>query len=376
MNDITRRPGAALASPLVPGALSRASTDEQLVALWLRRPNLSPQTVRAAAKEAKRFLMWCAVQQLELRTVAYEHLLGYAEFLTAPSPTDQWIAPAKYPRGDPDWRPFLGPLSPSSQRQALIIIKGLFSWAQAAGYLRDNPARLLGPMPMDVEDKVTRFLPQAAMPYLLQAVDRLPNATPAEQLRQARARFVLLAYYYSAARLAELASADMRNFRRDQNGRWWLHVLGKGSKRGQIPVADALLYAFRQYRTALGLSALPPHDEALPLILASHGPQRRASQHTVARIIKKVVGIATKVAQVDGQHELAGQIEQASTHWLRHTSLSHQADAGVPLKTLQANARHANIKTTGRYLHNEDAKRHSETNAWAKHNPLKNHGDS
>ncbi|NHZ83401.1 tyrosine-type recombinase/integrase [Massilia sp. CCM 8695] len=59
--------------------------------------------------------------------------------------------------------------------------------------------------------------------------------------------------------------------------------------------------------------------------------------------------------------EIADRLASASTHWLRHSSLTHQANGGVPLKTVQHNARHASIKTTGRYLHKDDAERHAET---------------
>jgi site-specific recombinase XerD len=362
------QPAATLASPpLPPGTLTHADTDARLVRLWLQRPNLSPRTIRAADKEAHRFLLWCGSHGLQLRTVYYEHLLAYANFINQPAPADQWVAAAKYPRTDPRWRPFLGPLSEPSQRQALVILKGLFGWARAAGYLAHNPAKLLGNLALSGEEAVSRFLPSPAIPLLLAAVEQLPSDRPGEAIRKARARFIILAYYHSAARLNELVQANMRSIARERDGRWWLHVIGKGRKRGKVPVTDQLLAEYQSYRQALGLTALPHHDEALPLLLASRGPQRRASHYTVARAIKLVMKHAAALANADGNPELARRIEQASTHWLRHSSLTHQLDAGMPLPTVQRNARHTHIKTTGRYLHKEDAARHNETqDAWAK----------
>jgi len=54
-------------------------------------------------------------------------------------------------------------------------------------------------------------------------------------------------------------------------------------------------------------------------------------------------------------------LRRASTHWLRHSAASHQADAGTDLRFIQKNLRHASIETTGIYLHAEDDQRHTQT---------------
>lgn len=48
----------------------------------------------------------------------------------------------KLARGHPDWRPFAGPLSPGSVRQAMVILNALFAWLTEAGYLAGNPFAL------------------------------------------------------------------------------------------------------------------------------------------------------------------------------------------------------------------------------------------
>ncbi|HNY46650.1 MAG TPA: site-specific integrase, partial [Casimicrobium sp.] len=50
-----------------------------------------------------------------------------------------------------------------------------------------------------------------------------------------------------------------------------------------------------------------------------------------------------------------------STHWLRHTAATHQADAGTDLRFIQKNLRHASLETTALYLHAEDDRRHQAT---------------
>jgi integrase/recombinase XerD len=355
-------PAVSSGPPALPaGSLTRAANDDELVALWLRRPNLSPRTVRNSRKEAERFLFWIRTRGATLQTVAYEDLVAYAAFLADPQPAEQWIRAARYARTDARWRPFCGPLSEASQVQALTVLKGLFSWARAAEYLSANPATLLGNMRVVPEGSVSRFLPPDGISLLLAAADQMRADTPAAALRRARARFLVQAFYLTAVRLSELAGADMRSLRRDDAGAWWLHVLGKGRRHGKVPAPAALLEEFRAYRRAFGLAAMPAPGEALPLVLTTRGPQRRASHYAVAAAVKDVMSRAIALAVGRGQLELADRLRQASTHWLRHSSLTHQVDRGVPLKTVQMNGRHADISTTGRYLHKEDAARHAET---------------
>jgi hypothetical protein len=47
------------------------------------------------------------------------------------------------PAPAPHWKPFTGPLQPSSIRQALTILSALFSYLSEAGYRRGNPFKLV-----------------------------------------------------------------------------------------------------------------------------------------------------------------------------------------------------------------------------------------
>lgn len=57
----------------------------------------------------------------------------------------------------------------------------------------------------------------------------------------------------------------------------------------------------------------------------------------------------------------ADQIEEASTHWLRHTAGTHMTDAGMDVKTVRDNFGHATISATSIYVHSEDDARHDAT---------------
>ncbi len=104
----------------------------------------SPATLASCRKEAERLLLWCVVQRgTALSDLTHEDLLFYQRFLADPQPAHRWVmAPGQRPsRTSPQWRPFAGPLSPASQRQAMSILNALFSWLVEAGYgLRPRPA--------------------------------------------------------------------------------------------------------------------------------------------------------------------------------------------------------------------------------------------
>ncbi len=52
----------------------------------------------------------------------------------------------------------------------------------------------------------------------------------------------------------------------------------------------------------------------------------------------------------------AARLEAASTHWLRHTHITHALVAGAPLEVVQQNAGHDSLAKTPRYVTTEDAR--------------------
>jgi integrase/recombinase XerD len=79
-----------------------------------------------------------------LSSLTHEDLLAYERFLADPQPASRWICLSrrKIARGQRDWRPFSGPLSSSSRRQAFVILNVMFAWLVNAGYLAGNPLSL------------------------------------------------------------------------------------------------------------------------------------------------------------------------------------------------------------------------------------------
>jgi len=116
-----------------------------------------------------------------------------------------------------------------------------------------------------------------------------------------------------------------------------------------------------QYREHLDLSPLPEEDDTTPLLRSISGG-KGISANMVYRQVKTVVKEAADNIQIENPIQ-ASILSKASTHWFRHTSVTHGDDAGIELKYLTRSARHEKIETTAIYQHAEDDKWHK---AWQK----------
>jgi site-specific recombinase XerD len=139
-------------------------------------------------------------------------------------------------------------------------------------------------------------------------------------------------------------------------GRWWWQVIGKGAREARVQVNEDMIKALQRYRLFMGLSLMPEPEENKPLVMSLKGTSGIAD-NMIYRIIKDLVRQAADKMDIADAYR-AAQLRRASTHWFRHTSITHQADAGIELNYLRRNARHAKLDTTGLYMHAEEADWH------------------
>lgn len=341
-------------------AITEATTDIDLAREFIAHGELSAKSIQNTQKELFRFLTWCreeAGKTLVQLNVA--DLNAYKEFLKDPPP--DWVSTTKWPRTDPRYRPFTGPLSDASRRQALIAVKGLMGFAEQTGYLRRNPGALVRNVRTPTASRITRYLTQAAIALALDTVATRPADTPAALKRRARDRFLLVAFAHTGARLNEIVGAAMGSIYTEGNDRWWLDVVGKGNKPRRLPVPPDMLDAFRGYREAFELPPQTSRTDRTPLVLSSRSRAlTRITDEAAAEAIKAIFADAATVAATRGDADTAATLRQASAHWLRHSMLTNHANNGVQLKTLQDTAGHANIATTAAYLHKTDNERYDE----------------
>ncbi|KFX64549.1 tyrosine-type recombinase/integrase [Paraburkholderia fungorum] len=337
-----------------------ADTDIEAVRLWLAEYSASPHTLRSYRKEAVRLLLW-ATQTLgkPLSSLTREDFLLYERFLAAP--TGDWADPA-LPRRGRARRLFDGPLSERSQHQALGILSGLMTYLVSAGYLAGNPLALRRGRTTSARRsrRVERYLDHALWDHVLASLELWPRLTERDEQHYVRSRWLIRLLYHTALRVSEAANAKAADFYQ-RRGKWWLHVVGKGGAEGDVPVSDALMADFARYRVFHGLSPAPSASETGPAVMSIAGNDaRHLTPAAIYLIVKEVFRRAADALEATDPVG-AVTLRRASTHWLRHSAASHQADAGTDLRFIQKNLRHASIETTGIYLHAEDDRRHAQT---------------
>ncbi|WP_419308162.1 tyrosine-type recombinase/integrase [Chromohalobacter israelensis] len=343
------------------GVRISARTDVEAVAAWLREFQTSPQTWRAYRKEAERLLLWLECRGETLASVRRETLDAFERFLADPQPASRWVGPSR-PRAAPDWRPFRQPLSAASRRQALVILQGMFAWLVEAGWVEHNPFRLMRDKRRRMDNRregVERYLERALWQRFWAWLQTPPasEATNAQRYRWARRRFLFGFAYLLAPRLSEMATARMGDFIQ-REGRWWWQVVGKGDKLAHVPVPPDMLSLLVDWRETLGLAPHPQPGDATPLLRALDG-RRGVGDNQLYRLIRETFQAGYRALD-DLPDARRAPLRHATPHWLRHTALTHQAQAGMELRYLARTARHARLDTTARYLHAEAEEWHRQ----------------
>lgn len=353
-----------------PGQL--AATDDRSAALaWLARYADSPATLASYRKEAERLMLWCGLQHgVALSDLTHEDLLVYQRFLADPQPAERWVMkPGQKPgRNSPLWRPFAGPLGASSQRQALSILNAMLSWLVEAGYLAGNPLALSRRKRRQQAPRVSRFLPMEQWEVVKSTIEAMPTTSERDKRHASRCRWLFSLLYIGGLRVSEICETSMGGFfsRRSTDGRerWWLEITGKGSKTRLVPATGELMAELMRYRKVFGLSSLPPEGDTMPLVVPLIGSPKPMARSAIHEIVKAVARESAARLRSKGPEfeAAAAHIEQASTHWMRHTAGSHLSEK-ADLKVVRDNLGHANISTTSIYLHSDDDARHDATTA-------------
>src|ERR1700692_3281007 len=160
-----------------------AQTDVDAITAWLARFVETQATFDTYRKESERLLLWSTTElRKPLSSLTHEDLLLYQRFLADPQPAPRWImAGRKVARSDPRWRPFAGPLSPPSQRQAFVILNTLFALLANAGYLAGNHLPLSRQRARKARPRVTRFLEDDLWQAVKTSIDAMPRETAREK---------------------------------------------------------------------------------------------------------------------------------------------------------------------------------------------------
>lgn len=134
-----------------------ANTDLEAILAWLRRYEGSPRTQVSNARIVERFYLWCInVKRKAMSSLVVGDFFDYSQFMANP-PAD-WVQKRRVTREMAEWRPFKGPLSPTSIKLNFSVISAMHVNLRRTGYLR--------------ADGSENVLPSVRLPYLRMNIDR------------------------------------------------------------------------------------------------------------------------------------------------------------------------------------------------------------
>jgi site-specific recombinase XerD len=348
-----------------------ADNDYQAVQAWLSLHE-SASTLRAYRKEAERIILWAVLERgRALSSLTVEDAVAYRAFLRRPSPASRWVGPPK-PRTSPEWRPFGGPLSSRSVSYAVSVIGALYRWLMEQGYLLANPfsgIKVRGAPDKRIVD-TSHVFTQGEWAIVRTIADGLEWSYGWQEAAAHRLRFILDFAYSTGLRAAELVGVTLRAITTDSHDDHWLEFVGKGSKAGKVALPPLARSALDRYLVQRGLPTTRTQWELnMPLI----GGLAKSSESGITttrllNIIKRFFVTAATQVKADSP-ALAEKLEQATTHWMRHTHATHALAMGAELITVRDNLRHSSVSTTSTYLHADDARRSKQMgDAFSKRN--------
>ena len=267
---------------------SEASSDDQLIELWLHERSLHTQ--RAYRADVGRFRAWAAKP---LRTVTLADLQNFANSLTQ--------------------------CSGASRYRTLSAVKSLIAFGHRLGYLPFDVGRALR-LPSVRNRLNERILSEAELHRILSLEPKPRN------------RAILTLLYASGVRVSELCALAWRDLQPNgQAGQ--ITVFGKGGVTRSIQVPPSV------WQVVLTLRPKNPGPND-PVFRSRKNTKNSGFLQPVA--ILRVVRAAAKRAGID---------LPVSPHWFRHAHASHALDRGAPIHLVQATLGHVSVTTTGRYLH-------------------------
>jgi len=205
-------------------------------------------------------------------------------------------------------------LAPRTRGRILSAMKSLLAFSHKIGALPFNVGAALE-LPRAKDGLAERILEESATHALIR-LEKRP-----------RDRVLLRLLYVSGVRVSEVHG--LRWADSQANGdEGQLTIYGKGEKTRWIRIPAWDWEDLCRHRNGAA-----PTD---PIFRSRQGGPLSVRQ------IQAIVRRAARAAGIE---------LNVSPHWLRHAHASHALDRGAPIHLVQATLGHANIATTGRYLH-------------------------
>lgn len=316
--------------------------DTQALRLWVEAAAGSPATRKSYEREGRRLLLWLQIERSgkPLQEFRLDDTQAYKAFLAFIP--DAWISRNKVPPGSPDWTPFMGQLSASSQQQAMTVVAAWFDWLVNAEYLRANPWRLIKKAGQSREQTVSVLDTKALSDRAASEIDAFIASQPPTPA-QRRAQFIFRFLSRTGLRSTELLTATMGDIRFEKEG-VFLQVIGKGAKARDVLLVDSAVSALVDYLQSRGIDALDSAPPETPLFASLEDLRSPVSYQTLYKTTRRWLRRGVLLSDLSAAEK--DRLQRASAHWLRHTFGTKAVALGTPLDVVQQQLGHASINTT------------------------------
>ncbi|TMP23474.1 integrase [Pseudoalteromonas rubra] len=320
----------------------------------------SEATFNRFRNEIERFYLWSwTIKKASVFDLKREDIEAYVEFVVETS--DDWVAQSvqwrfKDSNGlrvvNSNWRPFVYKANGVSQQTLASMFTALNvfykfaileekSFANFVPVVKKNCPYLV----VQSQIKMPDTLSDLQWEYVFGVTkDRCEKDPKLE-----RNLFTLACLKGLYLRISELSDRPqwapvMSHFWQDQDGFWFLRIMGKGNKLRDVTLSEEFIEYLKRYRLSRGLTSLPRVDEPHPIIHKLRG-SGGMNVRQIRRIVQESFDLAIKKLNEDGFQEEAENLQAATSHWLRHTGATHDAQHR-PLKHLSEDLGHSKIATT------------------------------
>jgi len=367
-----------------------AELDYESAWKFLYSYNGSTATFNSYRREIERLLLWSwHIHECSILDLKREDIDQYISFCMKPPLI--WIGTKNVARfklklgeriQNPDWRPFVVSVKKDVARKGLkpsvndfvfsqtgvqatfSILSSFFNFLIQEEKTTMNPVALIRQKSKYVQKQQhkspVRRVSNLQWEYVISTIKTKTAENPD---KYERALFILSCLYSMYLRISELVADErstpvMSDFRKDNDGNWWLHVTGKGNKNRIVTVSEDMLKALRRYRQHLDLPPLPIMNELSPILSKTIGKGPLTSTRIVRSIVQNCFDIAYHQMKTDGLEDDAQELQSATVHWLRHTGISEDVKTR-PREHVRDDAGHASMQTTDRYIESDLRERHA-----------------
>ncbi|BBN83950.1 integrase [Pseudoalteromonas sp. A25] len=320
----------------------------------------SEATFSRFRNELERFYLWSwNIKSTGVFDLKRDDIEEYVDFMVQPdsvwcSDSVQWRYKEKLGERliNPNWRPFVSKEQSVSQQTLAAMFTALNVFYKFA-ILEEKTTTNFVPVVkkncpyliVESQIKLPDTLSNLQWEYVLGVTKDRCDEHP-ELERNLFTLACLKGLYLRISELSERAqwSPVMSHFWQDPDGFWYLRIMGKGTKLRDVTLSEDFVDYLKRYRIYRGLPPLPRVDEPYPIVHKLRG-KGGMNVRQLRRIVQQSFDLAVESLNKDGFSDEAEQLKAATTHWLRHTGATHDAQHR-PLKHLSEDLGHAKIATT------------------------------